>query len=233
MPPRPRTEDAPFGRPLFLLNLKSYPPAVGRGAVHLGRLLARAAREVGVSAAIAPAPADVALVASEIDIPVLAQHADPLEAGARTGFLVPSALRAAGARGSLVNHSEHPLNAATVRTTVAALERASLVPVVCAGTALRAASLLRDQVPYLAIEPPELIGGKVSVSTARPELIERTVAAVRRRAPRTLVLCGAGIQNGDDVRTALRLGAEGVLVASAIAAAENPAERLRDMLAGF
>jgi triosephosphate isomerase len=36
------------------------------------------------------------------------------------------------------------------------------------------------------------------------------------------VLCGAGITNGEDVAAAIRLGTEGVLVASGIVKAKDP-----------
>ncbi len=231
-PPR-RTEDAPLGAPLFLLNLKAYPPAVGTGALRLGRILEAEARRAGVAAALAPSAPDLAACAARLAVPVLAQHTDPLAAGARTGFLVPEAVRAAGGRGSLLNHSEHPLGRSQIRSTLPVLAAAHLTPVLCAGSVRRAGDLAGLTVPYLAIEPPELIGGKVSVSTARPEVIVRTVEAVRARSPRTHVLCGAGIQNGSDVAVALRLGAEGVLVASAVATAPDPRTVLRDLLSGF
>ena len=36
------------------------------------------------------------------------------------------------------------------------------------------------------------------------------------------VLCGAGITRGEDVATALKLGAEGILVSSSIVKAKDP-----------
>lgn len=233
MPPRRRTEDAPLGRPLFLLNLKSYSRSVGDAALRLGQLLEREAAQAGVAAAIAPAPSDVARLAGALSIPVLSQHADPFDPGARTGYLVPAALKAAGARGSLVNHSEHRVASGAIGATLRALTRSTLVPVLCAGTTRRAIDLAGHRAPYLAIEPPELIGGRISVASARPELISATVAGVHRRAPRTSVLCGAGIHDRKDIQTALELGAAGVLVASAVANSDDPTAALQELLRGF
>ena len=44
------------------------------------------------------------------------------------------------------------------------------------------------------------------------------------------VLTGAGIQTGDCVRIALDLGTSGVLLASSVVKAEDPAKVLRDLV---
>jgi triosephosphate isomerase len=216
-----------------VLNLKLYAGAVGPGALRLGRLLARAGRVARTRVAIAPAQCDVGRLAAALRIPVLAQHVDALRPGAHTGFVNPESVRAAGARGSLVDHSEHPLPEHLVGEAVESLERAGLVSVVCARDVEHARRLAAFRPPYLAVEPPELIGGTLSVSTARPEVISGTVEAVHRVSPSTLVLCGAGIRDRQDVRRSLELGAEGVLVASAVAASPRPAASMRELLRGF
>lgn len=233
MPRPPRTEGRGLGHPLFLLNLKAYPSAVGDRGLALGEQFARATSESGLASAIAPSAPDLGRLAERLWIPVLAQHTDPWLPGARTGFLVAEALAAAGVRGSLVNHSEHPLPGPLLADSVRRLTEVGLSAVVCARDARVAGRLAKLRPPYLAVEPPELIGGKVSVSTARPELISATVSAVHRVSPRTHVLCGAGIHDRRDVSVALELGAEGILVASAVATAKRPAPVIRDLIRGF
>jgi triosephosphate isomerase len=172
-------------------------------------------------------------VSAAVSIPVLAQHVDAVLPGARTGFVPSEAVRAAGGRGSLVNHSEHPLSAGAARATVERLNDTNLTAVVCApsvGVARRLAAL---EPAYLAIEPPELIGGDRAVSTARPSVVSGTVAAVRAVAPAVAVLCGAGVHDRNDVRRALELGALGVLVASAVTRAPSPRDSIEELLAGF
>lgn len=190
-------------------------------------------RSSGIRGAIAPAAPDLGLLARELEMPVIAQHADPLEAGARTGFLVPEAIAAAGGRGSLVNHSEHPLPARLVGATFVRLRGLGLEAVLCARDVPHARQMARLRPNYLAVEPPELIGGPRSVSTARPEVVSGTVDAVRRLSPDTHVLCGAGIHDRTDVRRAFELGAEGILVSSAVARAERPGRAIRELLSGF
>ena len=230
---RSPTEGPPFGAPLFVLNLKAYPGSVGADAVRIGAALERLARAAGVAAAIAPAAPDLARLASALRIPVLSQHVDAFPAGPYTGWVVPSAVRASGGRGSLVNHSEHPLEADLIPRALDALRSEGLVPIVCAKDVDESARLAAWAPDYLAVEPPELIGGDRAVSTARPEVVSGTVEAVRRVAPSTHVLCGAGVHDRTDVRRALELGSAGVLVASAVTRASSPSDAMAELLAGF
>lgn len=164
---------------------------------------------------------------------MVAQHVDVGGPGARTGWLTAAAVRGAGGAGSLVNHSEHRGRPAEISAQIAALRESNLAAVLCARDAAESGRLAHLQPEYLAVEPPELIGGTVSVSLAQPEVIARTVANVRRVAPRTSVLCGAGIHDRADVRRALELGSAGVLVASAVTRAESPRDAIDELLRGF
>jgi len=81
-----------------------------------------------------------------------------------------------------------------------------------------AAALKPDMI---AIEPPELIGSGIPVSKAKPEVVSGTIDLVRQVNRDVVVLCGAGITRGEDVEAALKLGTEGVLVASGIVKAKD------------
>ena len=206
---------------------------MGPGAVRTAKLLERVGLETGVATSIAPPLPDLARVAGEVGIPVLAQHVDPGEAGARTGFVPVESIQAAGAKGSLVNHSEHPLSDRDIEEAIRRLVEHGLVAVVCAADAERAGRLARNHPRYLAVEPPELIGGNRAVSTARPEVISETVEFVHAVSRDTHVLCGAGVHDRHDVARALELGAEGVLVASAVTRAADVERAVRELLAGY
>jgi triosephosphate isomerase len=218
---------------LLLLNLKVYPDCLGPAAERLAGQLEELGRASGVAVAIAPATPDLGRVAAAVGIPVLSQHTDAGPAGAYTGFVPPESIRAAGGRGSLVNHSEHPIPLAEAHDVLARLRATDLVAVVCAPSVVSARRLAAFHPAYLAIEPPELIGGHRAVSTARPEIVSGTVAAVRAVDPSVAVLCGAGVHDRRDVRRALELGASGVLVASAVARASSPRSAIAELLAGF
>jgi triosephosphate isomerase (TIM) len=222
-----------LGAPLLLVNLKTYPGHLGPGAERTARLLEELGRARAVAVAIAPAMPDLGRVAGSVSIPVLAQHVDPVDAGPRTGSVPPEAVRASGGWGSLVNHSECPLKPRETRDAVARLTSLGLVAVVCAQDVDASRALARNLPPYVAVEPPELIGGDRAVSTARPEIVSGAVEAVRGVSPATRVLCGAGVHDRRDVRRALELGSAGVLVASAVTRAPDPRAAIEELLAGF
>jgi triosephosphate isomerase len=86
---------------------------------------------------------------------------------------------------------------------------------------------------FLAVEPPELIGGNISVSTAKPEIVSGSVQRVHKVNDKVKVLCGAGVKSGKDVAKSLELGAEGVLLASWVVTAKDVVAVMKDLLAGL
>ena len=102
-----------------------------------------------------------------------------------------------------------------------------LVTCVCADTVDIAAELASFSPDYIAVDPPELIGGDISVTTANPEIVSNTVDAVKAVNPAIKVLCGAGVKNGKDVATACELGASGVLLASGVVKSKDPESVIR------
>jgi len=75
---------------------------------------------------------------------------------------------------------------------------------------------------YLIIEPPELVGGKISVSKAKPDLIEKISKELK-----TKFIVGAGIHTKEDVKVAMKLGASGIAISSAITKAKKSWEKIK------
>ena len=103
----------------------------------------------------------------------------------------------------------------------------------CAADVNEAHKLAELGPTFIAVEPPELIGGDISVTTADPAIVSNTVDAVRSINPNVRVLCGAGVKDGNDVRTAVQLGAHGVLLASGVTKAENVDAVLANLVQGL
>ncbi|MFB6187460.1 MAG: triose-phosphate isomerase [Halobacteriaceae archaeon] len=182
-----------------------------------------------VTVGIAAQPMDIpSLVTS--DIPVFAQHIDPISAGSYTGSILPKHVARAGATGSLLNHSEKRLKLADIETAIDRAQKVGLSTVVCANTPAQSKAISVFGPDAIAIEPPELIGTGTPVSKADPDLIEDTVATVKTIDETIDVFCGAGISSGSDVKKAADLGAEGVLVASGVAKADNPTAALQELV---
>jgi triosephosphate isomerase len=162
-------------------------------------------------------------------MPVLAQHVDPIPYGSHTGWILPESVKEAGAVGVLLNHSEHPLHIIDIAASVERARSLNLDAVVCANNIGVTGAVAALKPHAVAIEPPDLIGGEVSVTTAEPHIVQNAVTAVKAISPDTAVLCGAGVKTGGDVSAALKLGTAGVLLASGVVKAARPEKVLLEM----
>ena len=193
----------------------------------------KAANMLKVKTVVAPPPPSLSLVAQNLDIPVFCQHLDDMQAGQSTGFFIPELARSFGASGSIFNHSEHRLEYQTIRRLVQTLRKLDMVSVVCARTPDEAAELARLNPNFIAIEPPELIGSGKAVSKENPKVILDTVKLVSANSESTRVICGAGIVDKSDVRSAVDLGVIGILVASGIVKAKSWYEKILELGSGL
>lgn len=208
--------------PLILLNLKTYEQATGTKAVEFARIAQQVNEKTGISIAVAPQTIDIASLTVSWETPVFAQHIDPVTYGKNTGHTLPEAVVDAGAYGTLLNHSERQISLERIEASIKRAREVDLVTIVCADTVETAKKIALIGPDAIAIEPPELIGSGISVSTAKPEIVSGAVKAVKNVNPDVKVLCGAGITNGEDASAALELGAKGILVASGVVKSDNP-----------
>jgi triosephosphate isomerase (TIM) len=224
----------------FVINSKNYLEAAGPKASKLANAIEKTtsfARELNVKFYLAaPAFSISELSRTYPKISIFAQHLDPVGSGSTTGYLVPDVARISGARGSLLNHSEHRIQANEIELGVSALRKLGMISVVCARDAQEVGKFALFKPDFIAIEPPELIGSGTAVSKARPKLISESKISLQNSLgpqPSTILLCGAGIVDAIDVRRAKELGAEGILVASGVIKAKNWASKIRSLVRGF
>jgi triosephosphate isomerase len=218
-----------FETPILITNFKAYEEAIGAKAVELAKMHERVANELGVTVAIVGMTLDLEMLAASVSIPVLAQHMDGVSYGPYTGLVPVDIARSMGIDGSMLNHSERRLSDAQIVAALENMKRLNMMSIVCAENEEEGARYAAMGADFVAIEVPELIGGNVSVSQARPEVIQRAVAAIGKGK----VLVGAGIKTGEDVRKALELGASGVLLSSGVVKAKDPMAALRDLCSGL
>lgn len=215
---------------MIIVNYKAYEEVEGSRGAMISGICEEVAKESGVSIVVSPPQVQLSSTASLVDIPVLAQHVDAFTPGSRTGWITPSMVKAAGAKGTLINHSEHPVSLDYIAKVVALCKELDLVTVVCADTVDTARDIAPFGPDFIAVEPPELIGGDISVTTAKPEVVSDAVKAVHEVDPFIKVLCGAGVKTGNDVKVAIELGAEGVLLASGVVKASSIKSALRELI---
>ena len=216
--------------PIVILNYKTYLESSGIKALELAHDLESAANESGITMVAAPQATDIYRINEEASLPIFAQHIDPIAPGGHTGSNLISTLVEAGISGSLINHSENRMKLADIDEVIKLCRQYEIESCVCTNnidTSKAVAALAPDAV---AVEPPELIGTGIPVSQAQPEVVEDTVKEVKAINKNIKVLCGAGITTGDDMKAAMDLGADGVLLASGIIKAESPKDALLDLV---
>ena len=219
-------------QPLIVVNFKTYATAIGQKAVDLAQAMERASKDhvrmIAVVSAFDLYPVKQAAPSLE----VWSQHLDPVGQGSFTGWLQPENAIERGAQGTIINHAEHKVDIKHVQQLMQQLpDRFPLCA--CAADVDEAHQLAELGPTFIAVEPPELIGGDISVTTADPAIVSDTVNAVRAINPHVRVLCGAGVKDGKDVKTAVELGAHGVLLASGVTKASDVDAVLADLVAGL
>ncbi len=216
--------------PAIVVNFKAYREVDGEGSLRLAKICESVSEKSGVTIAVCPPMVELGTVARAVKIPVFSQNADPHAPGSSTGWITASMIKSTGAVGTLMNHSEHRAEDKVISESVELAKADDLITMVCAESVRKAVSVAAFHPDFIAIEPPELIGGDVSVTTANPLIIEDTVNSVKSVSKKISVLCGAGVKTGDDVAKALELGAGGVLLASGVVKSKDPEATLYDLI---
>ena len=219
-------------QPLIVVNFKTYVTAMGQKAVDLAKAMERASKDHVRMIAVVSAFDLHAVKQAAPSLEVWSQHLDPVGLGSFTGWLQPENAIERGSQGTIINHAEHKVDIEHVQRLMQQLP--DEFPIcACAADVDEAHQLAELGPTFIAVEPPELIGGDISVTTADPAIVSDTVNAVRAINPHVRVLCGAGVKDGKDVKTAVELGAHGVLLASGVTKASDVDAVLADLVAGL
>lgn len=215
-------------REMIFVNFKTYQKGTGEAAFNLAKICQEVAKETDVTIVPVVQTADIFRLA-RAGLTVWAQHLDDIDFGPNTGQVLSWVVVEAGAKGTILNHSENKLPIETIGSTIKKVQGSRFKVLVCAESVEEGKQIAQFKPDFLAYEPPELIGGDVSVSKAKPEIIRDFVGEIRNIP----VLVGAGIHTPEDVRKAISLGAVGILVSSSVVLAKNPKEILVNLAGGF
>ena len=215
---------------LIVINYKTYKESIGKRGLEIAKAAEKVGEESGITIGVAPQFVDLRMIVENVNIPVYAQHIDNINPGSHTGHILAEAIKDCGCKGTLINHSEKRMLLADIEAVINRCKDLGLETIVCTNNVNTSKAVAALSPDYIAVEPPELIGTGIPVSKANPEVVEGTVKAVKEINKDVKVLCGAGISKGEDVKAALDLGAEGVLLASGVVKAKNVEEAIRELI---
>ncbi|MGI5828027.1 MAG: triose-phosphate isomerase [Patescibacteria group bacterium] len=217
---------------MIVVNLKTYSEVtLGSQAVNLARIAETVAAEQNIPIILCVQATDIYKVSQAVSLPVFAQHIDPFPPGKYTGFTSGLAVKENGAKGVMINHSEHRIGMENVKKCLEVAKQEGLQTLVCVETAQEAQEVDTYQPDMIALEDPVLIGGSESIvhNPSGKQKVEEFVNLKLHAKP----LVGAGVKDAQDVITSLHLGAAGVLLASGVALASNPKAVLTNLCKGF
>lgn len=218
---------------LFIINLKNYLEISGHRALMITKEAERVSQSLGTRIMISPPQPLLAWVAKNTNLEIVSQHVDANQIGPSTGFTIPEMVKESGAIGSLINHSEHPIDIIYITEIIKKMRSLKLVSVVCAKNFDELTMIAKLEPDYIAIEPPELIGTKRSISTEKPSLISESFQYLDSNRIKSKLICGAGINTPEDVRIALDLGSDGILAASSIVKSDKWYEKIYELASQF
>jgi len=204
----------------LIINYKAYEEAFTNG-LDIAKYSNELSKTSGVSIIVSPPFTilkDTAKIAKTI-----AQGMDEVDPGAFTAHVTWFELKQAGVAGTLLNHSEEryahskggPIDYAALKTAVEKCAKAGLETYVCVQNLEEAKEVLKMNPTGIAYEPPELIGGDISVSNSKPDIVKEFCNLVKENS-KSLTLIGAGIKGEEDAEKSVQLGSDGLLVASGI-----------------
>lgn len=217
---------------MIVINFKTYEESTGSKAVSLAKVICEVAKEKNIDIVSCPQAVDLRSVVSVSDKPVWVQHVDPVDRGRSTGWLSTEVVKEVGAKGVLLNHSEHKLAVGVLSDALARCKSLDLRTLVFADSLDEMKLVIKFKPDWVGYEPPELIGSTTtSVTQAKPDVVKEAVKIAQESELPLIV--GAGVHSQDDVRKSLELGAKGVALATDVVRAEDPRKELTDLADGF
>lgn len=218
---------------MIFVNFKTYEQGTGEAALSLVEICREVEKQTSIRIIPVVQAVDIFRL-TDRGFEVWAQHIDNIEYGQNTGQILPQAMIEAGAKGTILNHSENKLPIEVIGETITKIRNSKFEilkfkVLVCCESLEEGKEIVRFKPDFLAYEPPELIGGETSVSVAEPEVISEFVREIKEIP----VLIGAGIHSQADIKKGLELGAKGFLVASDVVLAQDPKQELLDLAKGF
>jgi len=215
--------------PFFEIGPKAY--MYGDEMVALAKTIDIAAKKYDVRVLLTPQYTDIYRIAQSTEnLLVFAQHMDSLPIGRGNGFVLPEAIKAAGAAGVLLNHAEKPLTFSEIKSCIKRAEDTGLYSIVCTDSIAEARAVAELSPDIIVCEPTELIG---TGRTSGAEYAKATKEAIKGVNPDIQILQAAGISNGKDVYDVIRAGADATGTTSGIMKAADKEAMVDEMLSAL
>ncbi len=212
--------------PFFETSVKNY--IYGDAVLEYAKAAEAAAKEYDVDVIFVAPYTDIRRVRENTErLIVFAPYMDAIYPGRGIADVLPEALKAAGAQGVVLNHSERPMTLTAIKKTIERANELDMLSFVCVDTISEAQAIAHLHPDIMNPEPTELIGsGKVSDMA----YVKEVVRAVKAIDPAILVEQAAGITTAQQVYDFIMAGSEAGGAASGILKSSDPLTLLHEMV---
>ncbi len=213
--------------PFFEIGVKNY--VYGEEVVKVALAADAAAQKYDVDVLMIVPYTEIYRVAQNTQkLLILAPHMDYLRPGKGLADVLPEAIKAAGAHGVVLNHSERALPLSILKKTIDRAKEVGLFTFVCADSIAEARAVAHLGPDIINTEESELIGA------GRPSemrFMMESVKAIKEIDPAILVEQAAGITSGQQVYEIILAGMEAAGAASGVFASADPCARVEELVA--
>ena len=214
--------------PYFEIGTKNY--IYGDTVLQYAKAADAAAEKYDIDVLFITSPIEIRRVVENTQhLLVLAPYMDTLRPGRGMADILPEGLKAAGARGVVINHCERPMSLPAMKATIDRARELDFLVFACADTIEEAKAIAQLHPDIINPEPTQLIGGTGGVSDMG--YVRETIRAIKAIDASILVEQAAGITNGQQVYDFLMAGSEAAGAASGIMNAADPIAMIEEMIA--
>jgi triosephosphate isomerase len=152
---------------------------------------------------------------------------DTLRPGRGMADVLPEAIKAAGAKGVLLNHCERPMTLAAIKKTIERANELDLATFACADSIAEARAIAQFHPDIINPEPTELIG---TTEASDMGYVKETLRVIKSLFPDILVEQAAGITKGSQIYDFIMAGNDAAGAASGILKSPDPFALLDEMM---
>lgn len=208
------------------MSVKNY--IYGDAVLELATAADRAAEKYGIDVLFIAPYTEIRRISEHTNrLIVLAPYMDILQPGRGIADVLPEALKAAGARGVLLNHCERPMTLTAIKRSITRANTLDMLSFVCADTIDEAKAVAQLHPDIINPEPSELIG---SGNASDMSYVNETIKAVKGIDSSIMVEQAAGITTAQQVYDFIMAGSEAAGAASGIVQSKEPLKLLDEMV---
>jgi triosephosphate isomerase (TIM) len=158
---------------------------------------------------------------------VMAPYMDTLRPGRGIADVLPEAIKAAGAKGVMLNHCERPMTLSAIKKTIERANELDLFTFACADSIAEAKAIAQFHPDIINPEPSELIG---TDEASDMSYVKETLRVIKESFPDILVEQAAGITTGNQIYEFIMAGNDAAGSASGILKSPDPYALLDEMV---